>query len=141
MTEEQIHLVRESWEQLKPTSRQIGRSLYDRLFVALPVAKHLFDEDIHQQACKLAAVISFVITKLHRIEDIYPDLRNVGGMHSKYDIPFDWYNIVGNCLVASIKDGMGTQWTEKLEEAWNSLYDILREKVWEGQQGLSQSPH
>ncbi len=137
MTEQQIHLVRESWEQLKPGSRQIGRSLYDRLFVSFPIAKHLFDEDIHQQACKLAAVISFVVTKLHRIEDIYPDLRNIGSMHSKYEIPYDWYAIVGNSLVESIKDAMGMQWNEKLEEAWNSLYDILREKVWEGQQGLS----
>jgi nitric oxide dioxygenase len=134
MTEEQILTIRQSWEMVKPGAKQVGRSLYDKLFVALPHVRHMFDEDINQQACKLAAVISFVVTKLHRLEDIFPDLRSIGSKHAHYHIPLAWYDVVGQCLVDAIKDESGREWNAGVEETWFGLYNILKEQMLLGQQ-------
>jgi nitric oxide dioxygenase len=133
MTEEQILTIRQSWELVKPGAKQIGRTLYDKLFVALPHVRHMFDEDINQQACKLAAVVSFVVTKLHRLEDIFPDLRNIGSKHTQYHIPLAWYDVVGQCLIDAIKEESGTSWSAHIEETWLRLYNILKEQMLLGQ--------
>lgn len=134
MTEEQKIIIRQSWEKVKPGAKQIGRSLYDKLFVGLPHVRHMFDEDINQQACKLAAVVSFVVTKLHRLEDIFPDLRNIGAKHAHYHIPLAWYDVVGQCLIDTIKEESDASWDGTTEEAWVRLYSILKEQVLLGQQ-------
>jgi nitric oxide dioxygenase len=133
MTEEQILTIRQSWEKVKPGAKDIGRSLYDKLFVALPHVRHMFDEDINQQACKLAAVVSFVVTKLHRLEDIFPDLRSIGSKHAQYHIPLAWYDVVGQCLIDAIKEESGTSWNGDIEETWLRLYNILKEQMLLGQ--------
>ncbi len=134
ITEEQILLIRESWEKVKPGAKQIGWNLYDKLFVKLPGVRHMFDADINQQACKLAAVVSFVVTKLHRLEDIFPDLRNIGLKHANYHIPLDWYDVVGQCLIDTVKEASGKSWNGQMEVAWFRLYNVLKEQVLLGQQ-------
>jgi hemoglobin-like flavoprotein len=134
MTEEQIVIIRQSWEKVKPGARQIGRSLYDKLFVALPHVRHMFDEDINQQACKLAAVVSFVVAKLHRLEDIFPDLKSIGSKHEKYNIPLAWYDVVGQCLIDAIKEESRDSWNDHIGDTWLTLYNILKEQMLLGQQ-------
>jgi nitric oxide dioxygenase len=134
MTEEQILTIRHSWEKVKPGAKQIGRSLYDKLFLELPHVRHMFNEDINQQACKLAAVVSFVVTKLHRLEDIFPDLRNIGSKHARYYIPLAWYDIVGQCLVNAIKEESDASWNQEIEDTWLMLYNILKDQMLLGQQ-------
>jgi hemoglobin-like flavoprotein len=134
MTDEQIILIQQSWDELKPEARQIGRSMYDKLFIALPHVRQMFKEDVNEQACKLAAVVTFVVSKLHRFSDIFPDLRSIGEKHKGYHIPEAWYDVVGNCLVDSIKEGTGSGWNQQKEDAWLALYAELKKRVQEGQQ-------
>lgn len=134
MTEEQIQTIRDSWERVRPAARQIGRSLYDKLFEKLPHVRHMFNDDINQQACKLAAVMSFVVGKLHRLEDIFPDLRHIGAKHADYHIPLAWYDVVGRCFIDAIKDESGNSWTTEMEDTWLRLYTILKEQMLLGQQ-------
>jgi nitric oxide dioxygenase len=134
MTDEQILIIRQSWEKVKPGAKQIGQALYDKLFVKLPHVRHMFNEDVNQQACKLAAVISFVVTKLHRLEDILPDLKSIGLKHTNYHIPLAWYDVVGECFINAIKEESGTSWNSHIEDSWVRLYNVLKEQVLLGQQ-------
>ena len=94
----------------------------------------MFNDDIDQQSCKLAALVTFVVTKLHRLEDIFPDLRNIGFRHKPYHIPVAWYDIVGQCLINAIKDESIASWNNKVEETWLRLYNILKEQILLGQE-------
>jgi methyl-accepting chemotaxis protein len=133
LTHKQVLILRQSWEKLRPGSRRLTQALYERLFVQLPQVRHLFAEDMHEQSCKLAAVINFVMGKLHRLEDIFPDLRDIGKKHSAYAIPIEWYDAVGNSLVAEIKLSLTEDWDAELEEAWTALFQVLKRWVWDGQ--------
>jgi hemoglobin-like flavoprotein len=133
MTQEQIFIIRQSWDVLKPDAKQVGLLLYEKLFTDAPFLRPMFDGEIYNQACKLAAVISFVISKLHRLEDIFPDLRDIGAKHSQYNIPEHWYDIIGQCLIAALKDESGSMWSKEQETAWLSLYAVLKEQMLTGQ--------
>lgn len=133
LTHRQVLILYQSWDQLRPHSRQLTQALYERLFVQLPQVRHWFAEDMHEQSCKLAAVLNFVIGKLHRLEDIFPDLRDIGRKHSSHKIPIEWYDAVGDCLVTEIKLALSAEWNPEYQEAWLKLFTILKERVWEGQ--------
>lgn len=133
LTHKQVLILRHSWEKLRPGSRRLTQALYERLFMQLPQVRHWFAEDMHEQSCKLAAVLNFVIGKLHRLEDIFPDLRDIGQKHSAFKIPIEWYDAVGDCLVTEIKLALSAEWNPEYQEAWTDLYSILKERVWEGQ--------
>jgi hemoglobin-like flavoprotein len=134
MTEDQIILIRRSWGMLQPDAPQAGHLLYEKLFATLPQVRHFFKDDVDEQACKLAALITFVVSKLHRFPDIFPDLLAIGEKHKHYHIPEAWYDAVGNCLVQTIKESTGSSWNTLTEEAWTVLYNELKSKVLEGAQ-------
>ncbi len=133
LTHKQVLILRQSWDQLRPNSRRLTQALYERLFVQLPQVRHWFADDLHEQSCKLAAVLNFVMGKLHRLEDIFPDLRDIGRKHSAYKIPIEWYDAVGDCLLIEVELTLSGEWNPEWEEAWTALFTILKEKVWEGQ--------
>jgi methyl-accepting chemotaxis protein len=137
LTHKQVLILRQSWEKLRPGARRLTQALYERLFVQLPQVRHWFGEDLHEQSCKLAAVINFVIGKLHRLEDIFPDLHDIGKKHGNFPIPIEWYDAVGQCLVTEIQVSLLAEWDSELEEAWTNLYSILKEQVWKGQNSLN----
>jgi hemoglobin-like flavoprotein len=133
MTQEQITIIRQNWDVLKPDAKQVGYLLYEKLFTDAPFLRPMFDEDITNQACKLAAVISFVVSKLHRLEDIFPDLQDIGAKHNQYNIPEHWYDVIGQCLITTLKDESGSMWNKEQEMAWLSLYSVLKEQMLLGQ--------
>lgn len=133
MTELQIQLIQQQWEWLKPDAKIIGRSLYNKLFVAAPFIRHLFNDDITEQSCKMAAVITFVVSKLHRLNDILPDIRDIGAKHSRYVIPSVQYDLIGNCLMETLRESTGDKWTIELQGAWITLYEILKTNMIEAE--------
>jgi hemoglobin-like flavoprotein len=133
MMQEQIAILKASWATVKPENKRIGFLLYEKLFSTAPFLRVMFDGDITTQACKLVAVISFVISKLHRIEDIFPDLQDIGAKHKQYRIPDNWYDVVGNCLVEALKEESGNTWNDDIEGEWRELYRLLKAQMQEGQ--------
>lgn len=121
----QTQLIQQHWLQVKENSKTVGRSLYDKLFYKAPFFRHLFNEDINEQSCKLAAVINFVVSKLHRLDDILTDIRDIGRKHQQYRLSENDYKIVGDCLIAAIKEYNVELWNEPLENAWKDLYQVL----------------
>jgi hemoglobin-like flavoprotein len=126
MTQQQVQLIQQQWELLKPDSKIIGRALYEKLFAKAPFIRHLFNEDITEQSCKMAAVLNFIVAKLHRLDDILSDIHDIGVKHRHYKIPPVDYDVVGACLMEAIKEHAASGWNEELHEAWQNLYNTLK---------------
>lgn len=135
MTQEQIEILKSSWTAIKPENKRIGFLLYEKLFSAAPFLRAMFDGDISTQACKMVAVINFVISKLHRLEDIYPDLQDIGAKHRKYQIPEHWYDVVGDCLIDALKAESAMSWSFQIDNAWRDLFSELKAQMLLGQGG------
>jgi hemoglobin-like flavoprotein len=126
MTNEQIKLVKESWGrvvQMDPVV--VGQLFYDRLFETAPEVKSLFSTPITGQSKKLLAMISYVIAKLDRLDEISSEIAKLARGHVAYGVKDEHYPLVGNALLWTLKVGLGPHWNEEVKDAWGACYNIL----------------
>jgi hemoglobin-like flavoprotein len=134
MTQQQVYLVQQSWEWVKPIAKEAGLLFYEKLFVKAPGIRHLFKADITEQANKLVVMLGYVVVKLHRIEDIVSDVQQLGARHNQYGAKPEHYDVVGQCLIETLRDGLGSKWNNELEQAWLTAFTILKTVMIEAQQ-------
>ena len=126
MTQQQIALVQRSWADVLPFSRQAGLMFYDKLFQVAPGVRHLFKEDISEQANKLVTILGYVVSKLRHMEELLPEVQKLGRRHNGYGAEPAHYEVVGQCLVATLKEGLGDAWTPEVQDAWITAYNTLK---------------
>lgn len=126
MTQEQIQLVQQSWKKVMPVARQAGLTFYAKLFEAAPGVRHLFKDDITEQANKLVTILGYVVTKLNDLDTLLPEVRRLGVRHNDYGTEPAHYEVVGQCLIATLKDGLGPGWTAEVQNAWITAYNTLK---------------
>lgn len=139
MNTRQIELIKQSWEQVKPIAKEAGHLFYQHLFIAAPQVRHLFKPDISEQSVKLIRMLTYIVSKLDRLEDIIPDIQHLAAAHAGYGAQPQHYTIVGECLIRTLKDGLGESWNHELEEAWAEAYTILKETMIQAQTSHAQS--
>lgn len=126
MTQQQITLVQQSWASVLPVARQAGLLFYSKLFEAAPGVRHLFKPDIDEQAGKLVAMLGYIVTKLSDMEELLPEVKKLGARHSAYGAEPLHYEIVGECLIATLKESMHAGWTAEVQDAWITAYNTLK---------------
>ncbi len=126
MTKRQIQLVQDSWILVKPVAEDAGMIFYEKLFVAAPGVRHLFKEDLQDQAGKLTTMLSYVVTKLSVLDEIIAEVEALGKRHKAYGAEPAHFDVVGNCLIATLKDGLAEKWTDDLREAWVAAFGVLK---------------
>jgi methyl-accepting chemotaxis protein len=126
MTQEQIKLVQQSWSSVLPIAKDAGLLFYSKLFTAAPGIRHLFKNDISEQANKLVTVLGYVVTKLNHMEELLPEVKKLGARHNAYGTEPAHYELVGQCLVATLAEGLGPGWTAEVKDAWITAYNTLK---------------
>ena len=137
MTSHQIELVQQSWEKVKPIAHEAGLIFYNHLFTAAPQIRHLFKADITEQSVKLVRMLTYIVSMLKRIGDIRPDIDSLAAAHNGYGARPEHYHVVGACLIQTLKDGLGTAWNAELEEAWLTVFTILKDEMISAQARLA----
>lgn len=126
MTPEQVKLVQESWESVKPISEQAAELFYGRLFELDPSLKPLFKGDMKEQGRKLMSTITLAVSSLNNLESILPAVQNLGRKHSQeYGVPDSSYATVGEALLWTLGQGLGDAFTADVEKAWELTYTTL----------------
>ena len=129
MNSRQIELVQQSWEQVKPIVKEAGQLFYNHLFTAAPQVRHLFKEDISEQSAKLMRMLTYIVSMLKRLDDIAPDIERLAAAHNNYGARPEYYNVVCECLIRTLKDGLGDAWNTELENAWLAVYTTLKDAM------------
>ena len=125
MTPEQIQLVQNSWEQVKPISEQAAELFYGKLFEMDPSLKPLFKGDMKEQGKKLMATLNLAVSSLTKLETILPAVQDLGRRHVQYGVPDESYQTVGGALLWTLGQGLGDGFTDDVKEAWGETYTML----------------
>jgi hemoglobin-like flavoprotein len=125
MTPQQISLVQSSFENVKPIAQQAGRLFYDRLFAVDPSLRRMFRSDPAEQARLLMQVLAVAVNSLARIEQLVPTLEQMGSRHAGYGVQDRHYETVGACLLWTLEQGLGADFTPAVRDAWIAAYDLL----------------
>lgn len=125
MTPDQITLVQESFEKVKPIAPQAGAMFYDRLFTIAPQVKPLFKGNMDEQGEKLMATLAAVVAGLKNLDIIVPIAENLAKRHVTYGVREEHYAYVGEALLWTLEQGLGKDYTPETRAAWEDAYKVL----------------
>jgi len=130
MTAEQIALVKKSskvFRDIDPVL--IGDVFYSKLFLEVPHVKHLFKTSRDVQSRKLIDMLSVIVGRLDRLDEITEDIQQLAIRHVRYGAKPEHYKAIGRTLIWTLKQGLGVDWTPDLEDAWISCYKTLSDTM------------
>ena len=125
MTPEQIALVQDSFKKVVPIAANAADLFYDRLFAIAPEFRALFPQDLRDQKKKLIAMLATVVANLRELEKMLPAVQDLGRRHMSYGVTADHYTPVGEALLWTLEQGLGTDFTPAVKAAWNEAYLTL----------------
>ena len=70
-------------------------------------------------------MLSYVISKLDKLEDILGEVAMLAKRHVKYGVEAAHFDAVGAALLWTLEKGLGQHWNEEVKEAWTTCYVIL----------------
>ncbi|TDR80076.1 NO-inducible flavohemoprotein [Paludibacterium purpuratum] len=119
-----------------PVLREHGVALtshfYQRMFRHNPALKHIFNQS-HQQAGQQQQSLALaVLGYAENIEDpsvLAPVLTRIANKHASLGIRAEHYPIVGQHLLASIREVLGDAANDALIDAWASAYGQLADML------------
>ena len=133
MTTHQVEMVQQSWEKVKPVMQATGEVFYHKLFERAPQIRHLFKDDVTEQAGRLAYMLTYIVSRLDKLDTVVEDIQKLAVRHNKYGAKPEHYEIVGECLLATLEEGLGKDWNIQLKKAWGTAYGILANAMIEAQ--------
>jgi hemoglobin-like flavoprotein len=126
MTTQQIQLVQQSWQHVSALSPvTVGTLFYTRLFEIAPEVQPMFRAPVPEQSKKLLAMVSYVISKLNKLDDIVDEVGRLAQRHVKYGVQENHYAIVGSALLWTLERGLDKHWSDDLKDAWVACYTLL----------------
>ena len=125
MTSRQIEIIENSWDMVLLYPEEASEMFYERLFFLNPKLRPLFKEDISSQAQKLISTITFIVHKLHDLDEILEDVRELGVRHQRYNVKPEDFITVASALLWTLESRLGNLWDTETKEAWITIYSTL----------------
>ena len=125
MTKEQIALVQNTFDKVKPIAPAAAQLFYNRLFQVDPSLRSLFKIDMTEQGTKLMHMIGVAVAGLNNPESIASAVQDLGRRHVGYGVVDAHYQTVGGALLWTLKQGLGADFSPEVEIAWAEAYNFL----------------
>lgn len=127
MKPKNIELVKTSWALVaKMNMETVGGLFYNKLFEVMPEVKPMFSRaPIPEQSKKLLGMLSYIVSKLDKLEEILDEVAKLAKRHTTYGVKDEHYSAVGIALLWTLEQGLGVYWNEELEQAWTEVFTTL----------------
>ena len=126
LTEKQIKLIKNSWGELRGVDPVlIGDVFYRKLFIDVPEVKKLFTTSREEQSAKLVNMLSLIVARLERLQELTDDIKQLAKRHAGYDVTDKHYEYVGNALIWTLQQALRSSWDKEIEDAWLTCYQLL----------------
>lgn len=132
VTPQQVALVQNSFESVKPIADTAASLFYDRLFAVAPEYRRMFTGDMARQGRMLMNMIATAVNGLSRPDTIVPAVKELGRRHAGYGVQEKDYQVVGGALLWTLERGLGVAFTAEVKESWAAAYGLLAGVMQEG---------
>jgi hemoglobin-like flavoprotein len=129
MKVDQIKLVQESFEKVRPISEVAAELFYNRLFELKPSFRSLFKGDMKTQGRMLMQMLDYAVTCLDKPDALIPTIQDLGKRHAGYGVKEEYYETVGEVLLWTLEQGLGKDFTPDVKEAWAEAYKLLSDTM------------
>lgn len=125
MTENTKEIIKSTAPLLKEKKDEITETMYKILFEKYPETKILFKDASDDQPKKLANAIYAYANNIDNLGNLQKGLETMVKAHVKTNIKPEYYPMVQDALLSSIKKTLGEVCTKDVENAWSSAYEFL----------------
>jgi hemoglobin-like flavoprotein len=122
-----VDKLEESFDLVAPQGDELMRIFYENLFATAPAVQPLFaDVDMERQRQALLNMLLVLRESLRDLDDIVPDLEELGGRHSGYGAKPEHYPVVGEVLIGAMAQVAGDAWKPEYTSAWQEAYQVVQ---------------
>jgi nitric oxide dioxygenase len=128
LTQKTKDIVKATAPVLAQHGYDIIKCFYKRLFVAHPELKNVFNMAHQEQGQQQQALARAVYAYAENIEDpgsLMAVLKNIANKHASLGVRPEQYPVVGEHLLAAIKEVLGDAATDEIISAWAQAYGNL----------------
>jgi methyl-accepting chemotaxis protein len=128
-----VETLEESFDLVAPQGDELMRKFYDKLFEVAPSVQPLFaDVDMERQRQALLNMLVVLRESLRDLDDIVPDLEDLGARHTDYGAEAAHYPVVGEVLIGTMSEIAGDAWKPEYTAAWQEAYGVVQDVMLAG---------
>ena len=112
-------VLRQSLELVASREPQITKRFYEIFFARYPVVVPLFSRNAPERQQKMLQ--DAIVAVVDHVEDatwLTETLTAIGAKHVDYGVTDEMYPWVGECLLATLAEIAGPEWTPEVAKAW-----------------------
>ncbi len=125
VTAEEIALVKESFDRLRPIPRGVGRAFYETLFTLDPALKGLFKGDLDAQGAMFVSALGLAVAGIDDAHAGERLVRDLGERHASYGLTEAHFATFREALVRTLRDQLGASFSEAHAAAWGVAFDRI----------------
>ena len=128
-----IQLLETSFNQVRECAVEFSASFYHNLFQHHPELEPLFEKaDAAAQEKKLIASLAIIVENLRNPEQLTIALKSLGAYHHEIGTIEEHYPFVGQSLVETFAEYLGSDWDQQTQQAWLDAYSLINKLMLEG---------
>jgi hemoglobin-like flavoprotein len=121
-----VSLLRASFALVAERQPHLTRRFYEILFERYPQAAALFSKGAGaRQEEMLTQALVALMDHLEDVPWLMSTLAGLGAKHVAYRVSDEMYEWVGECLIATLAEVAGADWTPELAAAWSDAYGAI----------------
>ena len=129
----EVETLEESFDLVASSGDELMKTFYERLFETAPAVQPLFaDVDMDGQRQALLNMLVVLRESLRDLDDIVPDLQDLGTRHVQYGARPEHYPVVGEVLIGSMAAVAGDQWKPEYTNAWQEAFVVVQDVMLQG---------
>jgi hemoglobin-like flavoprotein len=129
MTPEQVALVTESVEAIRPQMHDFAASFYTRLFDVEPDTRALFRGDVESQTDKFARELDEIVAVIPSFSHFVDRTTALGARHAGYGVRASHYDAMRDVLLDTLEDSLDDDFSDDLREAWIAAFALVSEAM------------
>jgi NAD(P)H-flavin reductase/hemoglobin-like flavoprotein len=133
-----VERLKSSWAQVAGFGDQVPLRFYSRLFIAHPETREMFPLSMAAQRDKLVSALGHTVSHVDDLDELLPFVQQLGRDHRKFGVVPEHYAPVGEALLATLADFLGSEWTEQLAQDWVEAYGLVAKVMIEAAEKAAQ---
>ncbi|NMG05922.1 globin family protein [Brasilonema sp. UFV-L1] len=134
-------ILQESFALIRPHATKFASRFYYNLFNQYPDLMPLFaNTNMEQQNEKLIQTLVLAIYNERNLAYLATILRDLGARHVRYGVTLEQYPMVGEMLLKTFEEYLGTHWTPEVKQVWTDAYAEIVKLMQEGAKSYEENP-
>ena len=130
LNQKTIDIIKSTVPALREHGVEITKTFYNRMFENNPEIKAMFNMDKQEsgeQPKALAMAVLAAAQNIDNLEAILPAVQKMCRAHVNSNVKPEHYPIIGENLLAAIKEVLGDAASEEVLNAWAEAYEVIAE--------------